>query len=599
MADQQEIQQIKERIDIVSLISRYIETKSAGKNFQARCPFHAEKSPSFIVSPELQRYKCFGCQKSGDIFTFVMEYEHIDFAEAIEKLAKEAGVKLENKRKPVNKIYAILEMINQLAADYYVKMLYEDVGKKALEYIKSRDYSEEILKMYQIGYAPGRNSLLTYLQSKANFTKEQLLQSGLFTDKSGRLNDKFNNRLVFAIVNEKGKVIAFSGRVLPGNELGPKYLNSPETPIFHKKDNLFGLYFAKSNIRAEDLCILCEGQTDSIASYQAGIKNVVAPLGTALTEDQLRIISKYTKNILFLFDNDSAGQNAVERGFKISTKLNLNTYATNTGEYKDLSEMLLADKENVLKIIEHKQDAFTYLLSNKIKDLDLSNYQNYKNVIKYVEDLISNVTDNSSRIFYINKAVEITNLKADVFSNKSDKSNIQSVNKNQSPKESLEKTYIKTKQSRFTLEEYLLYNIIKFDLYKLLEKIPEDLLSDPTIIKIINIIKELKKEGINNKQITSKISDIFKNEVSDQRSFQLLEKIIFDEQKSEGQDIDSEISELLIRIKYEKNLNKLRDLRKQLSILENNPNSDEKEILQISSEITKITLDMQKFKTSK
>lgn len=596
MADQQEIQQIKERIDIVSLISRYIETKPAGKNFQARCPFHAEKSPSFIVSPELQRYKCFGCQKSGDIFTFVMEYEHIDFAEAIEKLAKEAGVKLENKRKPVNKIYAILEMINQLAADYYVKMLYEDVGKKALEYIKSRDYSEEILKMYQIGYAPGRNSLLTYLQSKANFTKEQLLQSGLFTDKSGRLNDKFNNRLVFAIVNEKGKVIAFSGRVLPGNELGPKYLNSPETPIFHKKDNLFGIYFAKSNIRAEDLCILCEGQTDSIASYQAGIKNVVAPLGTALTEDQLRIISKYTKNILFLFDNDSAGQNAVERGFKISTKLNLNTYATNTGEYKDLSEMLLADKENVLKIIEHKQDAFTYLLSNKIKDLDLSNYQNYKNVIKYVEDLISNVSDNSSRIFYINKAVEITNLKADVFSNKSDKSNIQNVNKNQSPKESPEKTYIKTKQSRFTLEEYLLYNIIKFDLYKLLEKIPEDLLSDPTIIKIINIIKELKKEGINNKQITSKISEMFKNEVSDQRSFQLLEKIIFDEQKSEGQDIDNEISELLIRIKYEKNLNKIRDLRKQLSILENNPNSDEKEIFQISNEITKITLDMQKFK---
>jgi len=236
-----QIEEIKSRLDIVDVIGKYLPLKKAGKNYTAKCPFHTEKTPSFMVSPELQRYKCFGCGENGDIFTFVQKIENIDFPEALEKLAKEAGVTLT--RQKANTFFERLEEINRKAAIYFYKQLKEPKNIQALHYVKEeRGITDESIKNFGIGYAPGGLGLLDYIQKENKYSKSELLQSGLFVEKEGKLRSKFFKRIMFPIRSSTGKVIAFTGRVLPGNEFGPKYMNSPETPIYHKKDNLYGQY---------------------------------------------------------------------------------------------------------------------------------------------------------------------------------------------------------------------------------------------------------------------------------------------------------------------------------------------------------------------
>ena len=321
-----EINEIKNRLDVVDVIGKYVQLRQAGKNFTGLCPFHTEKTPSFIVSPELQRYKCFGCGETGDILNFVQKIENIDFPETLEKLAKQAGVKLEKRER--NSKYERLEEINNKAAIYFYKALL--ANKQALEYVKNRGYSLESIKSFGIGYAPGGQELLSYIQKVSKYSKQELLESGLFSDKEGKIRGKFFKRIMFPIRSSSGKVIAFTGRILPGDTFGPKYMNSPETPIFHKKENFYGQYESRQSIRKENLVIMCEGTTDVISAHQCGVNNIVAPLGTALTKEQLEKLSKLTKNILFLFDSDSAGQMALERGFILAQDYKFNCFAANT-----------------------------------------------------------------------------------------------------------------------------------------------------------------------------------------------------------------------------------------------------------------------------
>jgi len=242
-----QIEEIRGKLDIVDVVGKYVQLKQAGKNYSGKCPFHLEKTPSFIVSPELQRYKCFGCGESGDIFTFVQKIENIDFPETLEKLAKEASVTLRKQR--VNTTYERLEDINKKAAIYFFRQLKDKKGIKALEYVKNRGIKDESIKSFGIGYSPGGIELLSYIQSETKYSKEELLASGLFVEKEGKLRSKFYKRVMFPIRSSSGKVIAFTGRVLPDNDYGPKYMNSPETPIYHKKDNLYGQYESRQEIR--------------------------------------------------------------------------------------------------------------------------------------------------------------------------------------------------------------------------------------------------------------------------------------------------------------------------------------------------------------
>jgi DNA primase catalytic core len=502
-------------------------------------------------------------------------------------------------------------MINKLSDEYFISQLFADRGRIALEYVHKRNYDDESIKTYGIGYAPGKDSLLTYLQSKANFTKEQLMESGLFVEKNGRITDKFNNRVMFSIRNERGKVVAFSGRIMPGNDYGPKYLNSPETPIFHKKNTLYGLYFAKNEIRAQDLCIVCEAQTEVITCHKVGLKHIVAPMGTALTEEHLDMISKYTKNIVLSFNSDTAGQAAIERGFIMCTKKGLNSYAANPGKYKDLDDLIQAEPDTLLKLFENKQDAFTYLLSRKIQNLDLTNFQHFNQTLQYVQKLISEVKDEAIKSFYLTKAEEITGIKKENLVKQAQTTNIKSsyysqqdnnyysenYSTNSNKLTSSDKNTNSAKDStHFTLEEYLLYYILQFNLYNLVDKINTKILADEDIINSINIIKRLKAEKVKDEDIAKEMTKEVSKNGEDNKHFLLLQKILFEVPREETTKTEGELSTIVARLIEEADKRQLLQYRKELSILENNPNADEKELEELANKVTKLSLAFQKRK---
>jgi len=401
-----QIEEIKNRLDIVNVIEKYVKLKRTGKNYSGLCPFHSEKTPSFIVSPDLQRYKCFGCGETGDIFNFLQEIEGIDFPEALEKLAKEAGVEL--KKNPQNSKYKVLEEINYKATKYYFNQLKEN--KKALDYMKERGFSDESLKEFGVGYAPRDPQLKEYLLKSRNYSQRELLDSGLFTLKDKKVKEKFYDRIMFPIRSKRGKVLAFTARVLPGNDWGPKYMNSPDTPIFHKKENLFGQYESRQEIRKADLAIVCEGSTDVISAHQHGIKNIVAPLGTGLTEEQLESLSKTTKNFLFFFDSDEAGKSALIRAFKIASELKLTPYATTSEPYKDIDELLQKDSKKMKKLIKNKKEAFFFILGDYLEDKDLNKLQDIERVRNFIGSLLFSVKDDDARRYYSRKAASITKI---------------------------------------------------------------------------------------------------------------------------------------------------------------------------------------------
>ena len=404
--DRSQIEEIREKIDIVGLVGKYVEIRPAGKNFVGLCPFHTEKTPSFTVSPDIQRYKCFGCGKSGDIFNFMQEIENLDFPETLEKLAKEAGVEL--KKRDINPHIEKLRLLNRKATEYYFRALKRNENLIAFKYLtEERKYTKESIENFALGYAPGKGELRTFLNKSGSFTEQDLVISGLFTKKGSVLREKFFKRIMFPIRSSRGKFIGFSGRVLPGNDFGPKYMNTPETPIFHKKDNLFGLFESRQAIRKQDLAIVCEGQTDVISACQNGIPNIVSPLGTALTTEQLEKLSRFTKNILFFFDSDEAGQKAMVRAFKMASELNLHPFATSPEPYKDLDEMIKEDLKKLKSRIKKKKDAFSFLLLAFIEDKDLTNYEDFNKIQKFTKDLLSSVIDKTAFNFYKTKAEKI------------------------------------------------------------------------------------------------------------------------------------------------------------------------------------------------
>ena len=401
-----QIEEIKNRLDIVDVVGKYVQLKQAGKNFSGKCPFHLEKTPSFIVSPELQRYKCFGCGEAGDIFNFVQKIENIDFPETLEKLAKEAGVEL--KKIKSNTQYQRLEEINKRAAIFFFRQIKDKRYASVLKYVHDRGISDESIQSFGIGYSLGGTGLLNYIQKENKYSKEELLLSGLFVEKEGKLKDKFYKRVMFPIRSGSGKVIAFTGRILPNNDFGPKYMNSPETPIYHKKENVYGQYESRQEIRKQDFVIMCEGTTDVISAHQLGIKNIVAPLGTALTTEQLTKLSKLTRNILFLFDNDTAGQQALEKAFILSQPLELNTYANNTNPYKDVDEMIKKDPKKFKVLVKKRVDAYTYMLTQYIQDKDLNNFEEYQRTVSWMERILGSVKNSSLFSFYVKSGFKIT-----------------------------------------------------------------------------------------------------------------------------------------------------------------------------------------------
>jgi DNA primase len=321
MINQEKIAEIRNRASIVEVVSDHVTLKKAGRNHMGLCPFHAEKTPSFTVSEEKGIYHCFGCQTGGSVFHFLMQYDHLTFPEAVEQVAKRYGIAIERSERsgPSNgggereRLYSI----NERAAANYQKILFSHPdGAKALTYLKSRGVDETTARKFMLGYAPHGGSGLSNLLRQEKIPVEDALRLGLIGQREPqKFYEKLFARVVFPIINPAGKIVGFGGRVL--DQSLPKYLNSSETPLFHKGSTLYGLYQARDGIRKTDRAIVVEGYLDVIALSQHEITDVVATLGTALTVEHVRVLSRYTKNIIALFDGDDAGQKAAARSFEI------------------------------------------------------------------------------------------------------------------------------------------------------------------------------------------------------------------------------------------------------------------------------------------
>ncbi|MBT6068821.1 DNA primase [Candidatus Peregrinibacteria bacterium] len=367
---------IKAKTDIVQLVGQYVKLKKAGRNFKGLCPFHNEKTPSFMVSPEKQIAYCFGCHKGGDIFKFTELTENMDMHEAVELLAEKAGVDTtkydtgkiggmssEKRAERKEEKELVREICTHCASFYEAQLWEKGDGQKVLEYLRGRGVKDEIIKDFQIGFAPDSYERTYEYLIGQGCSKDHIISSGQVSVRStdsSKVFDRFRLRLMFPIWDKRGRVIGFGGRKLKGED-EPKYLNSPDTPVYNKSRVIYGWNKAVDAVKAEDKVIFVEGYFDVIALHQAGYKNAVATSGTAITDEQLKFVKRFTKNVYLTFDSDSAGQKAALRATDLALKNNLKVYVVSLGDYKDPDEVCKADKglfEGCLKDAKYYLDHY-------------------------------------------------------------------------------------------------------------------------------------------------------------------------------------------------------------------------------------------------
>ena len=398
------VEEVRQRSDVVDIISSYVNLKRTGSNYVGLCPFHNEKTASFSVSPSKQMYYCFGCGAGGNVFTFLMEYENYTFPEALEVLANRIGVELpkqelsaEQKRASDKK--ARLLEANKEAAKYFYTLLRSERGSRAHEYFKNRGLSEKTLQKFGLGYSDKySDDLYRYLRTKG-YEDELLKDSGLVSiDEQRGGYDKFWNRAMFPIMDVRGKVIGFGGRVMGDGE--PKYLNSPETMIFDKSRNLYGMNYARS-ARTGNI-ILCEGYMDVISMHQAGFTQAVASLGTAFTPGQAALIKKYTKDVLLAYDSDGAGVKAALRAIKILHSAGMSGRIINMTPYKDPDEFIKnLGKEAFQERIDHAENSFMFEIRMLEREFDLNDPEGKTNFYNSIARKLCEFSEDVERENYI------------------------------------------------------------------------------------------------------------------------------------------------------------------------------------------------------
>lgn len=406
-----QIEQVKSHIDIVEYIGLFTPLKKAGRHFKGLCPFHQEKTASFVVSPDRQMWYCFGaCHVGGDVISFAMKYENITFYEALRDLAERAGVKLEAvgfEDTEWNRKERLLK-INALATQFFEYILHSTkFGKTAQDYLKNRKISEPIMKKFRLGYAPRSwDSLLRFLK-KHGFTDEELAEAGMVvrTD-GGRIYDRFRGRVMFPIFDIRGNIIGFSGRILEG-EGEAKYVNTPETPVYHKRESLYGIHIAKDAIRKLENVILVEGEFDMISLYIHGIEHVVAIKGSAVTREQLTILKRLTKKITFSLDADAAGEDAMKRGIEEAERQEFEIHVLHSDQGKDPDEIMRTDPVHFKKMMQSPMPIYDFLITLAQKKFPEGNAFSKKNIADFVVPYIFRITNPIVQSYYRKKIASL------------------------------------------------------------------------------------------------------------------------------------------------------------------------------------------------
>lgn len=408
-----DIDEVKSKIDIVDYIGKRVVLKKSGRNYKGLCPFHGEKTPSFMVSPDRQAFHCFGCGKGGSVIDFVMEETHVDFREALEDLAESVGVSLTRKKtdNPLEKRKDILLEIHHVAAEYYHYLLKtHKVGEKARAYLMNRGISEKILSTFLLGYSANSWDGLTNYLKKKGFDAEVLEASGLMIQSSRGGYDRFRGRIMFPIKDHRGNIIAFSGRLLEKEVKEAKYINSPETSLYIKGNTLFALDITKGAIQKEQAVVVMEGEFDVLSSFQGGISNVVAIKGTALTESQVYLLKRYAKKIIFALDSDVAGDAAARRGIEIAEKAGMELYVAHMPDGKDPDDIGREEPHVLKKLIDEAESLYDYYVTSAIKKHDLTTAYGKKEFTDELLPKLSKIDNPIIQGHYLKKVADLVSL---------------------------------------------------------------------------------------------------------------------------------------------------------------------------------------------
>ncbi len=587
------VDDIKNKLDIVDVISGYIRLQKAGRNYKAPCPFHSEKSPSFMVSPERQLWKCFGCGKGGSIFDFIMEMEGVEFGDALKILAQRAGIELKKIDPKLKTERTRLYEICELANRFFIKQMEASrTGKEMQKYLTDRGLKANTIKDWQIGYAPNQWRSLKEFLNKLGYPNEEISKTGLVieTEKNtshDKYYDRFRDRIIFPILDINGIVIGFTGRENPNNpddRMG-KYINIPNTLLYDKSRAIYGLNKAKLDIKKKNFCILVEGQTDVIMSHQAGFINTIASSGTALTDQHLGIIKRYTENLAMAFDTDLAGEIATKRSIDLALQFGFNTKVINLPDNQDPAGYIQKNASLWEKAIEKAQDLIEFYLNNALLRNNSETVEGKKEISKSVLPMIKKISNKVEQAHWLQKTAQKLKVQESVLIEEMGKIRDNDLEERfLSPNKNLEVISPRDKTSE--LEEYtiglLLMKNEDFNKYK---KEPSYLFVNPNLEEIFKILKKSKGKKINLNNLKKKIPSYLTNHLDE-----LIFKIEAEMSLTDEFNIDKEIKFCFIQLKKRYFHNKLNYLN--LAIKEAEDKKDKSSIKKLTTEFNKLSKKM-------
>ncbi len=594
-------EEIKNKLDIKEVIGQYVKLQKAGANYRALCPFHKEKTPSFFVSPSRQIWHCFGCGEGGDIFSFIMKIENIEFKEALKILAQKAGVKLAYENPQVRSQKQKLIDINKEAAQFFEENLWKK--KDIVDYLIKRGFKQETIKEFHLGCASDEWRFLSDFLIKKGFKREDIVASGLAISKDTEIYDRFRSRIMFPIEDSSQDIVGFTGRIFQGKtslktirdiEKIGKYINSPQTLIFDKSKILYGLSRSKNYLHSQESTLLVEGQTDFLMGWQAGIKNIVATSGIALTPYQLKILKRYNNTLVLGFDMDEAGEKAAERSIELALSKEFNVRILRLPQGKDLADYLInkENKENIKDLINQAEAIMDFYFTRAKNAGDKTNIDGKKAIASYFLPKIKKLNNALDRSFWINKLSRFINLPEQALEDELnrllkevDKENIIDEN------ESLYQFPVSQLQSRIDgIAERILSFLIKIPSLKkeasgYEEYFPENFQKIFEVIKNLSSKKDLSTENLKKVNLPENlINQINQLALRADYETELLERF----QVS----FDGEFKKELKELKKEYTKKKLEEIEKEIQVAERN--KDKKALKDLMTKFNKLSKELLK-----
>lgn len=480
---QDQVEEVKKKTDIVELIGEYVKLSRSGRNFKALCPFHSEKTPSFMVSPELGIFKCFGCGRGGDVITFLQEYEKVDFPQALKLLADRAGIKL----RPLAGWTGFAEKeeiykINYIVSEFYHYLLTShDIGKGPLSYLRKRGISDESIEVFKLGFAPDKaDATFKFLTEKRGYKPELCEKAGLAVRREGKIFDRFRGRIIFPLHDHLGKVAGFSGRVLGDKEGLAKYINTPDTVVYRKGRLLYGLHITKPDIKDNSFAVVVEGELDVISSWQTGLRSVVAIKGSALTEDQAILLSRYTQEFRIATDSDYAGSQAARRGIEVAQNAGVSVKIITLGKYKDPDEAAQQDASFWKEAVNKAAEFYDFLIDEAFQRFDAQTSEGKARISRYLSPIIASIEDEIVKAHCIKKVAEGLGVPSEAVFSQVGK---QRIEKGSEREKKEEKT---TRTRRELLEEYLLSLALQVSPQRLKDPEIAGLLRSPACLRLVS-----------------------------------------------------------------------------------------------------------------